>query len=800
MGKKKLKKKENKPDYGYLGGIIVFLISLFTYLKTLAPSVELHDSGELITCAYLLGIPHPPGYPFYCLFGKLWITLLPIGNIAYRMNLASALCASLACMVVYFIVLKVGAGGSTSDRLVPVRVGIVNQISGQPQGLSLHRLVPAAVAALMLAFATTFWEQAVIAEKYTLNALFATLLIFILLKWAEVMNKEALTKREKPETQNPKPEHLLYLFAFTLGLSFTHHFQTIFLVPASLFFIISIFWERRKKERQLVKVFDFWFFVFGLIPLSLYLYLPLRAISYPEINMGDPQTWERLLEHLKAEQFGGYFDSSIFDFFHRLYTYLTQFFTHQFTIYLIWLGLIGAFSLFKKQLKLFIFLALILTANIVHSLFYNIPNIQDHYLPAFIILAIWIGYGIQALIYYSRQWRGWEKYLLLSTCYPLVFLLVPIIPLLVHYQHSDRSQYYFASDLVRNILTPMEEKSIIFLETDDTAFPIWYFHFVEHKNQEAILIDVPFLAVHYDWYARILKKKYPHLSFSFKFHDMLGVKTKELEKIRKERIDNIISNNINSHSIYKLYDSSLRNQYSLIPQGIFCQVLERDINKERFERELDKNKRFLFRAVLNEKIVKDERTQNLISRYPQTYYNIGSFYFEIKRYKKAMENFKQALKIDPKYLSAKYGLGMAYKYTGMSSQALNEFKEILKLDPNFGKAYYGIGYVYQEEGMTLKAINAYKKALEMAPELNFVRVNLGLAYLNQEMIEEAISEFKKVIELEPQNVMAYFNLGIAYTKNKEYQKAITAYQNVLQLAPNHQGAVANLYSLTHYRQ
>lgn len=773
MGKKK-PKKGNKANYeNYIGGMIVFFISFFIYLKTLSPSVTLHDTGELITCAYLLGIPHPPGYPFYCLFGKLWITLLPIGNIAYRMNLASALWASLACLMVYLIGLKISDSITPDQRLKTKEQRLSGYFSSST--FSLQKLIPAGVGALMLAFATTFWEQAVIAEKYTLNALLTTLLIFILLKWQETF------------LQNSK--FYLYLFTFTLGLSFTHHFQTIFLIPASCFFIISIFWKREKKERQLDKGFGLRLLVFGLVPLALYFYLPLRALSHPEINMGDPHTWERFLEHIRIQQFSGYFDSSIFDLFKRLYTYLTQFFIHQFTLYFVWFGLIGAFFLFKKQLKLFIFLFLILIVNILHSLFYNIPNIQDHYLPAFIIFAIWIGYSIYVLIlYWSKRWTGVKNLLL------LLFLLLPLISLMVHYQNNDRSQYYFATDFVKNILAPMEEKSIIFLETDDTAFPLWYIHYIERKSPDSILIDVPFLAVHYDWYARTLKEKYPNLTLSFKFDDMLGLKTIELEKIRNERINNIISQN-NTYSIYKLYDTSLTNRYSLIPQGIFCRVLERDITQEKLEQEMDKNKRFLYRKVVNE--IKDKRTQDLISRYPQSYYNQGSFYFEKMRYDEAIEKFKEALKIDPKYLNAQYGLGMAYKYKGNYSKAMNEFKGILKLEPNFAKAYYGIGYVYQEKGRTLEAIKAYKKALEILPELNFVRVNLGVAYLNQEMLAEAISEFKKVIELEPQNVNAYFNLGIAYTKNKEYQKAITAYQNVLQLVPNHQGALTNLYSLSH---
>lgn len=62
-------------DYG--GGILVFFICWAVYLHTLTPTVGLHDSGDMITAAYVLGIPHPTGYPLYCLLGKLWMTILP---------------------------------------------------------------------------------------------------------------------------------------------------------------------------------------------------------------------------------------------------------------------------------------------------------------------------------------------------------------------------------------------------------------------------------------------------------------------------------------------------------------------------------------------------------------------------------------------------------------------------------------------------------------------------------------------------------------------------------------------------
>ncbi|MEK9150291.1 MAG: DUF2723 domain-containing protein [Candidatus Desantisbacteria bacterium] len=87
----------------YACGLLVLFVSFGVYLYTLTPTVGFHDSGELITVAYTLGIAHPPGYPLYTLLGKVFCTLIPIGNIAYRMNMESALFASLAVMLVYFI-------------------------------------------------------------------------------------------------------------------------------------------------------------------------------------------------------------------------------------------------------------------------------------------------------------------------------------------------------------------------------------------------------------------------------------------------------------------------------------------------------------------------------------------------------------------------------------------------------------------------------------------------------------------------------------------------------------------------
>src|SRR5206468_818496 len=61
----------------------VFALSLLTYLVTLAPTVTGEDSGEFVAAAYTLGIPHPPGYPLWCLITRIFM-LVAVGDIACR--------------------------------------------------------------------------------------------------------------------------------------------------------------------------------------------------------------------------------------------------------------------------------------------------------------------------------------------------------------------------------------------------------------------------------------------------------------------------------------------------------------------------------------------------------------------------------------------------------------------------------------------------------------------------------------------------------------------------------------------
>ena len=83
----------------------VLLVALVVYSWTLAPAVTLTDSGELIVAAYGLGVAHPPGFPLWIMLAHL-ASLVPIGNVAVRINFSSAVFAALACAMLTLVVLN----------------------------------------------------------------------------------------------------------------------------------------------------------------------------------------------------------------------------------------------------------------------------------------------------------------------------------------------------------------------------------------------------------------------------------------------------------------------------------------------------------------------------------------------------------------------------------------------------------------------------------------------------------------------------------------------------------------------
>jgi hypothetical protein len=120
------------------------LLILPIYLLTMGRVVGRADVFEFQVVAYQLGIAHPTGYPLFLLLGKLF-TFLPLGSVAWRVNLSAVVYAAITAVLLAYL------------------------------GWRLYgRYRPALLAAVALALTPTFWSQAIEAEVYTLHTLFVT--------------------------------------------------------------------------------------------------------------------------------------------------------------------------------------------------------------------------------------------------------------------------------------------------------------------------------------------------------------------------------------------------------------------------------------------------------------------------------------------------------------------------------------------------------------------------------------------------------------------------------------------------
>ena len=89
-----------RKDYGL--AVLIGLLALAAYVRTLAPDILYSDAAEFQTLAYTLGTTHSTGYPIYLLFARV-VGFLPLNSPAWRVNLVSALCAAWTVGGVYLL-------------------------------------------------------------------------------------------------------------------------------------------------------------------------------------------------------------------------------------------------------------------------------------------------------------------------------------------------------------------------------------------------------------------------------------------------------------------------------------------------------------------------------------------------------------------------------------------------------------------------------------------------------------------------------------------------------------------------
>ena len=544
-------------------GLLIFGATLALYLKTVAPTVSFWDCGEFISCSYILGVPHPPGAPLYVLLGRLF-SLIPFGEIAWRVNLMSMVPSALGIWFVYLSTVSLARRALGGEALQPF---------GDIRDYSV--MAGAALASLALAVSYTYWFNSVEAEVYGYSIFFATLGLWIIVYWEGTQHG----------TGN---DRWLFLIAYLFGLGGGIHLLCLLTIPS----LVILAWYADERLRRLIValfIVGGWAGLtllilgpgsgsngalgFGLLAALYYLYsqdrrscwlllgamvlfglgystyaaLLIRSGLDPAIDENDPENLGAFLKFLNREQYGtdsqllGVFQARAartYQFWHLQMKYFFQQWPiglpvlekivefrratdtsmEQVNISLIpyGLGLAGMIWHFQRDRQRFwAILALFVVMGFGLSIYLNMPDPQPrerHYVfgGMFCAFALWMGMAWTGLMESVRNWMsadgrrmpGW-----LHATIALVALLLPVGVGANLYHIHDRTDNRIAYDYAYNILNSCEENSLLFTNGDNDTFPLWFLQEVEGIRRDVRVINLSLLNT--NWYIKQLRDREP---------------------------------------------------------------------------------------------------------------------------------------------------------------------------------------------------------------------------------------------------------------------------------------------------
>lgn len=350
--------------------LLLGLIFFALYFFTLIPSVLPADNGEFQLVAWKLGIAHPPGYPLYTLAG--WLFSRFFASPAFALNLLSAILAALTLVII--------------SRTVRALTGSI--FAGW-------------LAACLLGVSTTFWAQATTANIRMPAAFFTALCVSLLVTWSrsrivEDQDASSLHPAIPPSRFRRFKIDPLNLFAFVFALGLGHHVSLIF---PGVFFLLYIFLVDPKLLRQPRRwLKPLGFFALGLLPL---LYLPLRGATGGTFADGESAAFlaqpAQFLSYISGRGFEGdffYFINTRPDLFLDRVKLLPTLFDFQFNGLVFVLFLAGAVRVVLKDWKLAVMLLGGILLHTFVTLAYRAPQTVEYLLPAYVLLAITLGYGL----------------------------------------------------------------------------------------------------------------------------------------------------------------------------------------------------------------------------------------------------------------------------------------------------------------------------------------------------------------------------------------------------------------------
>lgn len=497
------------------------LVPLAVFVATSSGVSHWLDSGEFVAVASDLGISHPPGHPLAGLVLGL-ARALPLGPLAYRVALLSALLGALAAALMQ------RAGRHVLDAL-----GL------RPTSSDLLALA----AALYTALTYAWWFQSVRPEVYALEAALSALVL-----------ERAVYLESRFPLRNTQAVRVAAL-AFGLALA-NHHFLALLLLPALAPSMARLYAARGARPLTLASGF-----VLG--GLALYVYLPLRASREPLVALGAPTTPGRFYWVVSAQAFqGNQGDGVPLPLGERFADVVMQLLLDLHPIG-VCAAVLGLYVLLRyaKTRRLGVLLGLVSVVFVAGRAWLGFvrsnPDALGYLLPAFMALGVLAAAGVGVIVGLLEQ--TWPRVALACTALLAAGALVQV-PL--HHDQASLARFSVADRFDDALVRELPTGAVVLVYAPQTYFRVLGTLGEERLRPDLTFVPMPLL--HYPGLPARLLEEAPELRQLFAGLELSGeLREPDLQSLAAERP---LFVELDARVPRRLYET-------LAPEGLYARVL-----------------------------------------------------------------------------------------------------------------------------------------------------------------------------------------------------------------------------------
>lgn len=443
------------------------LFTLAIYARTMAPTITWRnagsDSGDFVTAAINLGVPHPTGYPLYTMLAHL-VTIWPGAEPARCVTFLSAIAGALAVGIFFW----------TAYHWVTTQEGVHPALG----------LAAAWAGSGLVAFGELLWSQATIAEVYSLHALLCALWLAIAL--------------HAPERRRP------YLLALVFGLGMANHVTFVLLLPALWPYLPTL--RRWWSPKRLFAL------SLSLLPgLLAYLYIPIRAAAQPVPNWGQADDLRRLLWLVTGEIYRVYIRRPRLALLKQRFPTWAGTWTRNLGPVGLTLALLGLGRGIETQRRFhFAGITYVIVLS-VYVLLYGTVDAYLYLIPALLVCALWAARGAAVAVRTLQRWgQSMRRGTLAAAAGLLALSALPLAPLGANFQRMDLHADDEAAAYARSVLQAAGENALVISGGDEQTFSLWYLRYGLQERPDVMLADQGLLA--FAWYRENLAARHPELS------------------------------------------------------------------------------------------------------------------------------------------------------------------------------------------------------------------------------------------------------------------------------------------------